>query len=279
LSLSVDVGTTKPITVDHLEHNRRAWNRESAAGGRWSVPVDADTIARARRGDWRVMLTPDKPVPVDWFPPLHGLRVLCLASAGGQQAPILAAAGASVVSFDLSDEQLARDAQVAAREGLALHTVRGDMADLSVFADASFDLIFHAVSNVFVPDLTPVWRECQRVLGDDGVLLAGCMNPAFFLFDHDEAERTGELVARHRLPYRELSGDVAQLSAARSAQIEAGDALEFSHSLQAQIGDLLAAGFVLTALYEDHWRDASTPVAALMPTSIALRAAKVPARF
>lgn len=264
--------------MDHLEHNRRAWNRESAAGGRWSVPVDAATIARARRGDWHVVLTPDTPVPADWFPALSGARVLCLASAGGQQAPVLAAAGATVVSFDLSDEQLARDAQVAAREGLALRTVRGDMADLSVFADASFDVIFHAVSNVFVPDLTPVWRECERVLCDGGVLLAGCMNPAFFLFDHDEASRTGELVARNSLPYRELGRDSAVLSAARRAQIEAGDALEFSHSLQTQIGDLLAAGFVLTALYEDHWRGASTPLDALMPTSIALRAVKVPPR-
>jgi SAM-dependent methyltransferase len=267
----------RPI-VDHLEHNRRAWNRESAAGGRWSVPVDENTIARARRGDWQVFLTPDAPVPADWFGSLSGARVLCLASAGGQQAPILAAAGASVVSFDLSDEQLARDADVASREGLALRTVRGDMADLSPFADASFDLIFHAVSNVFVPDLTPVWRECQRVLCDRGVLLAGCMNPAYFLFDHDEAERTGELVARHRLPYRERGGDVAQLSAARREQIEAGDALEFSHSLRAQIGDLLAAGFVLTALYEDHWQGVSTPLDALMPTSIAMRAVKVGAR-
>ena len=264
--------------VDHLEHNRRAWNRESAAGGRWSVPVDENTIARARRGDWQVILTPDTPVPADWFPPLAGARVLCLASAGGQQAPILAAVGATVVSFDLSDEQLARDAAVGAREGLALRTVRGDMADLSRFADASFDLIFHAVSNVFVPDLKPVWRECSRVLRGGGVLLAGCMNPAYFLFDHDEAERTGELVARHRLPYAESDRDAAQLSAERKAQIEAGDALEFSHSLQAQIGDLLAAGFVLTALYEDHWQGASTPLDALMPTSIAMRAVKADAR-
>ncbi len=241
------------------------------------MPVDANTIARARRGDWNVILTPDKPVPVDWFGRLANARVLCLASSGGQQAPVLAAAGADVVSYDLSDEQLARDSEVAARDGLALRTVRGDMADLSVFADASFDLIFHPVSNVFVPDLVPVWRECHRVLCLGGALLAGFMNPSFFLFDHDEAERTGELVARYRLPYRELgsAADTAQLSAGRKAQLAAGDAFEFSHSLQAQIGDLLAAGFHLTALYEDHWNGVATPIDALMPTSIAMRAVKV----
>ncbi|HET6473915.1 MAG TPA: class I SAM-dependent methyltransferase, partial [Pseudomonadales bacterium] len=178
-----------PQRGDLLEHNRRAWNRNSAARIRWSVPVEPDVIARARRGDWSVILTPDKAVPREWFGALAGARVLCLASGGGQQVPILAAAGADVVSFDLSDEQLARDAEVAARDGLAIRTVRGDMADLSVFGDASFDLIFHPVSNVFAPDPVPVWRECARVLRRGGALLVGCMNPAFFLFDHDEAER------------------------------------------------------------------------------------------
>jgi protein-L-isoaspartate O-methyltransferase len=84
--------------------------------------------------------------------------VLCLASGGGQQAPVLAAAGAHVVSFDLSDEQLRKDRDVAERENLLLRCVRGDMADLSALASASFDLIFHPVANVFVPDINVVWR-------------------------------------------------------------------------------------------------------------------------
>ncbi len=261
--------------MDYLEHNRRAWNRDSIAGERWSIPVSEDAIENARRGDWQVILTPDKPVPAEWFGALSGAQVLCLASSGGQQAPILAAAGANVVSFDLSEEQLARDMEVAMRNGLALRCMRGDMADLSVFRDASFDLIFHAVSNVFVPDLRPVWRECHRVLRPGGALLAGFMNPAFFLFDHDEAELSGVLVAQHRLPYSE-AGDATSspMSDARRAQIAKGDALVFGHSLQSQIGDLLATGFHLTALYEDHWTGASTPLDALMPTSIAIRAVR-----
>jgi SAM-dependent methyltransferase len=261
--------------MDHLEHNRRAWNRDSIAGERWSVPVSEDVIESARRGDWQAILTPDTPVPADWFGALRGAQVLCLASSGGQQAPILAAAGANVVSFDLSEEQLARDMEVAMRDGLALRCVRGDMADLSAFRDAAFDLIFHAVSNVFVPDLQPVWRECRRVLRPGGALLAGFMNPAFFLFDHDAAERTGVLVATHRLPYRESTdGSLSPLTDARSSQIAGGDALLFGHSLQAQIGGLLAAGFHLTALYEDHWTGTSTPLDAFMPTSIAIRAVR-----
>ena len=238
--------------MDYLEHNREAWNRESCAGGEWSIPASAQTIAAAKDGDWSVILTPLKSVPREWFGDLKGKRVLCLASAGGQQAPILAAAGAKVVSFDLSDEQLARDAEVAARDDLDLQCVRGDMADLSCFSEDSFDLIFHAVSNVFVPDVEKVWRECYRVLKPKGALLAGYMNPSFFLFDHDESIRSGRLEVKYALPYAEPES----LDAARKGEIEKGGrALEFSHSLTSQIGGQTKAGFVIADLFEDHWTD------------------------
>ena len=136
---------------DILCYNRHAWDRQVGMGNPWTVPVGPEVIARARRGDWQIVLTPTKPVPADWFPPLAGLDVLCLASGGGQQGPILAAAGANVTVFDNSPRQLAQDRLVADREGLEIHTVQGDMADLSVFPDGRFDLIVHPVSNVFAP--------------------------------------------------------------------------------------------------------------------------------
>ena len=45
-------------------------------------------------------------MPRDWFGVLAGARVLALASSGGQQAPLLAAAGAIVTVHDLSAAQL-----------------------------------------------------------------------------------------------------------------------------------------------------------------------------
>lgn len=70
-----------------------------------------------------------------------------------------------VTVFDNSDRQLAGDRMVAERDGLEIRLVRGDMADLSVFPDASFDLIIHPVSNCSVPDVrrgTP--RIANRLL-------------------------------------------------------------------------------------------------------------------
>lgn len=219
--------------MDIVSHNRDAWNRESREGSAWCMPVSDDVIAAARAGTWSVILTPSKPVPAAWLGDVQGKRVLCLASGGGQQAPVLAAAGAEVTSFDLSDEQLRKDQDVATRHGLAVACVQGDMADLSVFPADRFDLVFHPVSNVFAPALSAVWRECYRVLRPGGVLLAGFMQPSLFLFDHDEAARTGQLVVRHALPYREPDSlDAAAQARWRQSRRPA----EFSHSLEAQIG-------------------------------------------
>ena len=259
--------------MDVTQHNREAWNRHAKSGSRWSVPVAAEEIARAREGDWKVILTPNKAVPADWFGDIAGQDVLGLASGGGQQVPLLAAAGATVTSFDNSDEQLARDKLVADREGLDVRIVQGDMADLSVFDDASFDLIFHPVANVFAPDLTPIWQECARVLKPGGRLLTGFMNPTFFWFDHEACEKSGEWVVKYPLPFSELTS----LPPERVAKlVESNEILEFGHSLDAQIGGQLRAGMVVTELYEDDWSDEATPLNKYGPTYIATLAQKKP---
>jgi SAM-dependent methyltransferase len=257
--------------VDILSTNRQAWDRQVQQGNPWTVPVAPEVIAAARCGVVELLLTPTVPVPMAWYPPLAGADVLCLASGGGQQGPVLAAAGARVTVLDNSPAQLGQDRLVAEREGLEIRTVQGDMADLSVLGDESFDLVFHPVSNCFAPDVRPVWREAFRVLRPGGVLLAGFNNPTVYLFDW-QADATDRLTVRHRLPY----ADSENLSEEQQAQMAAeGSPLEFSHTLEAQIGGQLEAGFLLTALFEDPWVDEKdTPLSAYMPVFIATRAVK-----
>jgi SAM-dependent methyltransferase len=255
---------------DPVAHNRAAWDREVGNDNEWTRPVGPDVIARARAGEWSVVLIGYEPVPRDWFPPvLAGASVLCLASGGGQQGPVLAAAGADVTVLDNSPRQLSRDEEVAAREGLAIRTVLGDMRDLSDFPDASFDLVFHPVSNLFCPELPPVWRECFRVLRPGGLLLAGFLNPDLYIFDMAALDR-GEFVVRHPLPFSTLELSEAE----RQLAYGDGAPIEYSHSLTDQIGGQLAAGFRLTHLVEaPHHADAT---ARYLPGYIATRAIRPP---
>lgn len=231
-------------------YNSQAWDKAVEQASQWTVPVTPDVIAAARQGDWQIVLTPTKPVPRHWFPPLAGAAVLGLASGGGQQGPILAAAGAKVTIFDNSPQQLAQDRYVAQREGLAITTVQGDMADLSVFGEASFDLIVHPCSNMFVPNIQPVWQECYRVLRRGGLLLAGFCNPIRYLFDFELLE-AGKFEVKYTLPYSDLTDLDA---ASRQKLIDDKQPFEFGHTLEEQIGGQLAAGFVITSFYEDRWQ-------------------------
>lgn len=255
--------------MDVVGHNRHAWDQEVLHGNDWTIPVDPAQVARARRGDWTVVLTPRKPVPAEWFPDLVGAQVLCLASGGGQQGPLLAAAGAAVTVFDNSPNQLGQDRLVSERDGLAIETVLGDMADLSCFADESFDLVFHPCSNCFSETVRPVWLECYRVLRPGGTLLAGFANPLLFCFDKERETQEGVLELHYAVPY----SDVSSLSAAERAQMEPDEPLCFGHSLEDQIGGQLDAGFVLTDLYEDLHQEGDVSVS-YFPGFLATRASK-----
>ena len=249
------------------QYNKQAWNHEVEIGNLWTIPVSPEEVSSARRGSFRILLTPLKAIPQNWFPPLQGCRVLCLASGGGQQGPLLAAAGASVTVFDNSPRQLDRDRQVAEREALSIRLVEGDMVDLSEFGDASFDFIVHPISNCFIPDVRPVWKEAYRVLAPGGTLIAGFMNPVEYTFDQDLYEQRIYQV-KYSLPYSDLTSITDEERQRRFPD----DPLEFSHTLEEQIGGQLEAGFHLIGFYEDYRDDEA--IKNFMPTFIATRALK-----
>lgn len=235
--------------TDVRTFNREAWDRQVSSGQNpWTVPVTSEVITRARAGDWSVVLTENKPVPREWFPPMQGLKILGLACGGGQQGPVFAAAGAEVTIFDNSPAQLGRDREVAEREGLNLRTVEGDMRDLSVFADESFDLVFHPVSNLFIHEIRPVWKEAHRVLRHGGTLLAGFMQPLVYIFDYEEMDK-GNLIVNHKIPYSDI--EVYGLERLREVDRPA----EFGHSLTDQLAGQMEAGFTIVGLYEDVHND------------------------
>ena len=235
--------------VNLLEHNRLAWNEAVKKGNQWTLPVTQTEIEAANRGDYRIILTPFTPVPQDWLGDVKGKKILCLASGGGQQGPILAAAGAQVTVFDNSDEQLNRDRQVARENNLKIKTIRGNMQDLSCFADGTFDLIIHPVSNCFIDDIIPVWKESCRVLKVNGRMLSGFNNPLIYMVDWDLADQTGQFKLAHSIPYSDL---VSLSPEQKQKYAQEKLPFEFGHSMSDQIQGQISAGFVITGFYEDN---------------------------
>lgn len=228
------------MNSNYTDINSSAIDRWVEAGWEWGKPIDHATYIKAQQGEWSVLLTPTKAVPKEWFCGMKGAKVLGLASGGGQQMPIFTALGASCTVLDYSEKQLESEKLVAEREGYVIETVQGDMTKPLPFEDESFDLIFHPVSNCYVKDVLPIWRECYRVLKKGGILLAGLDNGLNFAYNEDETELC------YRLPFDPLADERLYEDSMKNDW-----GLQFSHTIEEQIGGQLKAGFVLKDVYQD----------------------------
>lgn len=256
--------------MDYLEINEEVWKRKVEEQYIWSRAVSSEEIEKAKKGEWKIVLTPKKPVPRSWFPDtIQGLEILCLASGGGQQGPIMAALGAKVTVFDYCKAQLEQDRMVAIRDGLKINTVKGDMRDLHMFDDETFDLIIHPWSNGFVDNIIPVWKESYRVLKKKGTLISGFANPTEYIFDLRSLMK-GELKVRHKLPYSDLSS--ISREELQELVLDKGEGICFGHTLEDQIQGQLDAGFVIAGFYEDI---GGTVLDEYMNGSIATKAIKL----
>lgn len=209
-------------------------------GWEWGIPITHEEYQRALNGEWKVYLTPTRAVPRDWFGEMKGKRILGLASGGGQQIPVFSALGAECTVLDYSTEQCRSEREIARREGYQVQIIQGDMTHRLPFEDESFDLIFHPVSNCYVEKVEPIFQECFRVLKKGGVLLCGLDNGMNFVFDEDETH------LRYRLPFNPLTDTELYEDSLKNNR-----GIQFSHTMEEQVGGQLRAGFCLTHLYED----------------------------
>ena len=226
--------------MNYQDINSLTIDRWVDEGWEWGMPISHETYLAAVNGTWNMVLTPTKPVPHSWFGPLKGKKVLGLASGGGQQMPIFAALGADCTVLDYSQRQLDSEAMVAQREGYQIRILRADMTKPLPFGDEEFDLIFHPVSNCYVEKVEPIFAECFRVLKKGGILLAGLGNEVNYLVNEDETAIV------NAMPFNPLVNE------AQRRELEESDCgMQFSHTLQEQLGGQLQAGFILTDLFSD----------------------------
>lgn len=151
-------------------------------------------------------LTPCEQLLFDTY--LHrGMAILDLGVGGGRTTPFLSQLASHYVGVDYSEEMI----RVCRSKFPQLQFEVDDAADLSRFADASFDAVvvaFNGIGNL-APDekREQCLRECYRVLKPSGVLIFSSHNPrALFIAWQWDRERlrllagkvTGKVAGRGR---------------------------------------------------------------------------------
>ncbi len=254
--------------TDHVSFNADIWDNINECLVDKTTAISHEDYIAAKNGMLNVSLAGITKVPKEWFPTLKGADVLALACGGGQQCPVFADHGAEVTVMDISNSQLAKEKYVSQREGYDIHIIRADMSKPFPFADNSFDMIFNPISNCYIEDIMPMWRECARVIRSGGVLMMAFVKEEFFLFAPD-FKNEDFLISRHSLPFNPLK-DLSEEQIKEKQNIQMP--LAFSHTLTEQIGGLIKAGFEITDIFEDF--DGGGLFDKYMNSYVAVRAVK-----
>lgn len=231
-----------------IQYNKARWEALARANVVFSRPFLTLTRDNAR----------DVIDPKDLLRDVRGKDVLCLASGGGQQSAAFALLEANVTVFDLSETQLQRDQETAAYYNVTIKTVQGDMSDLSCFENDSFDIIWHAFSLNFVPDVRRIFKEVARVLRVDGLYRMQYHNP--FLSGLEESHWSGEgYLLKHPYvdgaeiifeePYWEIEQEDGSIELVEGPK-------EYRHALSTVTNELIKRGFVILGIWEEPQVDA-----------------------
>lgn len=228
----------------YTNFNSKKWDQWVFDHCIWTIPISHDEFVRATLGNYSLYVTPQKVIPNEWLEGISTCRVLALASAGGQQCPILNAIGANVTVLDNSKNQLETEKSIADRESYSIDLIKGDMSQSFPFDRERFDVIINPVSNSYIRDLAIFWDECYRVLKRGGILITGFANPIVYMFDLLQPKK---LNIRYKIPF----DPYYDLSDSEFSTIVTRDGVQFSHTLGEQIGRQIEAGFSITGFYED----------------------------
>ncbi len=243
--------TKKRVAVDAVaEHNRRMWDRLSAAGIPYTRPQGRPPRTAAAK---RRFLDPhDRLAGMS----LTDARILVLAGGGGWHAVLFAELGATTTVADISARQLRTVRELARSRRVRIKAYQLDMRDLSRFADGSFDVVWHSHSLVFVPDPDRVIAEVSRVLAPGGIYRASTMHPITYRM-YGTWTGTGWSVRRSYFEDGPLGDEgVWEFD---GVKVKA-PTLEYPHRVSDLVNACSAAGLVVDGLWEWSPGEISTRV-------------------
>jgi len=216
--------------VNSIGSNRAHWNRIS--GG---YQAEHDTQIGAAPRLWGMFSIPDAQLGA--LGDVTGRRVLELGCGAGQWSASLAADGATVVAYDLSEAQLAAAAERAGRQGTNHFSRVQGAAEQLPFRSATFDVVFcdhgglsWAPPRIAVP-------EAARVLRAGGRLVFTVASP-WLEVCYDDA--TDAVTTQLRRDYFRL-GAVDEGDGAVSYQLGYGDWVRTLRGAGLIIDDLIEA--------------------------------------
>ena len=234
LRSSLSQGTSEPHSAVDL--NAQAWDQladDSHFVAAESI-VQGAQVSASQLDSWLV----DSDV--------NGCRVLLLGAGGGTHAPLFAAAGAQVTVVDTSPRMLARDQMLATRLGHSINMVRASADALPKLDDEPFDTVIQPVVSCYLPDVRALYREVHRVLRPGGLYLSQHKQPAAMRTRWNTIHREFELTT----------------GVADESPLHESGTREFAHGLEALLGGLCRAGFVIEDVHEplraDAWSDAGS---------------------
>jgi ubiquinone/menaquinone biosynthesis C-methylase UbiE len=216
---------------------------------RWKALVEADAVFTRPALNLNPISARERLDPEGRLGELAGQDVLCLACGGGQQSVAFALLEAKVTVLDLSEAQLRRDSEAAARLCLDIKIHQGDMRDLSQFEEAAFDIVYHSYSLGFVPDARLVFQQVARVLRPGGLYHFMCANPFVMGMGERDWNGAGYTLKQAYVNGAEITYEDQEWVYDRSksgSQIQAPR--EFRHTLSTLVSGLVEQGFVLLHL-------------------------------
>jgi len=156
------------------------------------------------------------------------------------------------------------DRAVAQREGLALTTNRASMTNLAELGDATFDIVLQPVSSCYVEDLISIYREVARVIKPGGIYVVQHKQPVSMQAASLPLAEGGYALCE---PYYRV-GDLPPVLGSEHREV---GTREFLHTLEAILGGLCGAGFVINDVKEPRHDQVGAA-----PNSFQARSAYVP---
>ena len=132
---------------------------------------------------------------------------------------------------------LDKDRELAKSENLSIDIVKGNMCDLTQFADNTFDLVVNPPSLMYIPDLDVVFKEVYRVTKTGGEFIIMAPNPINYVCDWINDENGDYYKAVHKMPWC-------------SKDFDDSDWIEYGHTMEEYLGGLIKCGFILNGYME-----------------------------